>query len=423
MSRTKTADKISNLSFSAVELNSSTAGNIQLPQLSENYSVKRAAIASMFMLSGVLFASWASRIPEAQLQLGLSNQSLGFALLGSAIGALLVMPAAGWLTTIIGSTLLTRISAIGLALLLPVIGIAGSFWQLTMILFLFGAVGNSLNIAINTQASLLEQRIKRPIMASFHGLFSFGGMLGAVTGAVMAFSTVNLLTHFILISIIMIVLSLIAAPALLPHSDVGSGGPIDEVDKNSSKVSGKSYFLLFLLGLIGFCGMFGEGAVADWSAVYLKQELGTSEGLAAAGFAIYSLTMAAGRLSGDLLRAKLGNTRLLQGGALLAALSLFTALICNSLTLSLIAFAGVGFGFSTIVPIIYSTAGKTRNIPSGIALSIVSTIGYFGFLFGPPIIGFVAEHINLRTALGLIPLLSIFIVMISLLFRKKLILN
>jgi len=392
-------------------LNKSDKGITSVFRNSQSFFKARAAILMLFALCGLVFASWASRIPETQIELSLSYQRLGFALLGSAAGSLVALPFAGWLTTFMGSGRLTGISAFGLSILLSAIALADNFWKLTVTLFFFGVLYNCLTIAVNTQAALFEQKAKKPAMSSFHSFFSFGGMSGAIIGALMAQSKVDRLTHFLLITVSMIILTVISVPFLLQKNkslEVTSYFP-----KRTIFNYKEAYLLLVVLGLIGFCGIFGEGAMADWSAVYLKQVLGTSEGLAASGYAVYSLTMAIGRLSGDILRTRIGDIRLLQVGAGLASISFAVSLISESAFISLLAFAGVGFGYSTIVPIIFSIAGKVPNISSGVAISIVTTIGYLGILSAPPLIGFLAQLFGLRGALIIIPILSFLIILIS----------
>jgi len=230
-------------------------------------------------------------------------------------------------------------------------------------------------------------------MSSFHALWSTGGLTGAVVGGLLTEQGLRPLTHFTLVAFLLAGATLVIFPFLETEAKPdGAQSPVFSWPKRG----------ILILGVIALCVMTGEGAMADWSAVYLRNTLGTKESLATAGYAVFSVAMAVGRLLGDRLTERLGAVNLVRSGGTLAALGLATALVCGYAPVALVGFACVGLGFAAIVPILFSAAGHTPGIAPGIALASVTTLGYLGFLIGPPLIGFAAELTGLRWALGLI---------------------
>ena len=357
----------------------------------------RRAVSVLFFLNGVIYANWVSRIPAIQIDRKLSHGELGLALLGIALGALIAMPAAGAWIARVGSARVTRITTAFFCLLMPGLALAPNLWLFGAALLAFGAAHGALDVAMNAQAVVVEKRYPQPIMSSFHALFSTGGLVGALMGGAIAAQGIKPIPHFIAVSAAMAVVAAILLPYLLSGGE--STGRAASASKPKFTLPPRS---LLALGAIGFCVLMGEGAMADWTGVYLRQTLSSSEGLAALGYATFSVAMAAGRFVGDWLTAKLGPVRLVRTSGLVAAAGLSLSLFSTNPMLALLGFIGVGAGFATVVPIIFSAAGRSTQVPSAVALSAVTSMGYFGFLAGPPIIGFVAEGIGLRGALGLI---------------------
>lgn len=354
----------------------------------------------MFLLSGALFANWVSRIPAVQQRLELGEAELGLALLGSAVGALIAMPLAGAVAARVGSHRVTKYAALAYCAVLPLLAVAPDLTTLALSLMMVGAAGGALNVAMNTQAVAVEKLYRRPIMSSFHAVFSLGGMIGAISGASVAALELSPLLHFTGIAALFAALALAASMWLLP----------DKIAAEAPPLFAKPTKDLLALGVIALCVMLGEGAMADWSAVYLKGTLGAGAGVAAAGYAAFSLAMASGRMAGDRLIQLLGPRTILAAGGLLAAFGLGSALLLAQLIPTFVGLACVGLGFSTIVPVVFSAAGRARGTaPAGVALAAVTTTGYFGFLIGPPLIGFAAELLSLRVALWLVVILSVLI--------------
>lgn len=357
----------------------------------------RAAVAAMFLINGFAFATWASRIPLIQQHLQLSAGELGTALLGTPIGSLLSLPLAGWLTARFGSKYVTIIAAFISCCILPLIALAPSALALAAVLFLFGSAGDILNIGMNAQAVSVENHWGKPIMSSFHGLYSAGGMLGAAFGGVMAEAGFMPLQHFTIGGIMGMLLLLIFFRWLLPNDS-----PADK----SKPLFAKPDAVLWWLGLIAFFCMLGEGAMADWSSVFLAEVSGTTAGLSTLGYTAFTMAMMSGRFLGDRLAQQLGQVRLIRLSGLLAGSGMSLALLAATPFWVVVGFGMVGLGLATVVPMVYGAAGRSQTMPAGVAIAAVSTVGYTGFLIGPPVIGWVADFFNLRTALIIVAVLA-----------------
>ena len=371
----------------------------------------RLAVLAVFSLNGFAFASWVVRIPAVKEKLSLSEGLLGLALLGVAIGALTAMTAVGWLITRFGSRPVVGTTALLFCLTLPLPALMPNLPLLVAALFLFGASGGALDVSMNSQAVAVEKDYGRPIMSSFHAAFSFGGLAGAASGGFIAFLGVGVVFHLLGIAALSAAVASLAYRFLLPASvDMGEPGA-PAFARPTKALAG--------LGIIAFCVLLGEGAMADWSAVYLKGTLGTGAGFAAAGYAAFSLAMASGRLFGDRFAERLGPARLVRFGGVLAAVGLGSSLAAAQPEIALIGFASAGVGFSIVFPTALSAAGRTGGLAPGPALAAVSSAGYFGFLIGPPIIGFAAEIVGLGSALYIVVILSVAIALLAGAVRSK----
>lgn len=358
----------------------------------------RLAVTGFFFVAGAGLGSWFPRIPEIQRKLDLSDGTLGLALLGTAVGALLAMPTTGWWIARWGSRPVTTVAALALCLALPLPPLAPSLPLLILALAAVGAANGVLDVAMNAQAVAVEKRYRRPIMTTFHGVFSLGGLAGAAVAGLIAGWDVSPAPHLLGVALVAGVVVAMAAPRLLPAGiDAGAGGPAFARPTRS----------LIGLGIVAFCVLLGEGAVADWSAVYLENSLDASSRFAAAGYGAFSLAMAAGRLTGDRLTAKLGPVAIVRYGGAVTALGLGTALAAGQTWAGLFGFACVGAGLASAFPVLLSAAGRARDVTPGAAIAAVATVGYTGFLAGPPLIGFAAELVGLRAALGIVVLLGL----------------
>jgi predicted MFS family arabinose efflux permease len=369
----------------------------------------RFAVCLLFFLNGTLFATWASRVAALKADHHLSNGALGLALLAMSMGAVIAMPLSGKLIVRYGSAAVCQAGALIYCLMLPVAMLAPGQGLLAATLFLFGAGHAALDVAMNAQAVVVEKRYREPIMSSFHALWSIGGLTGAALGGLLASQNVSPFMHFGVMSILFFLGTSVVWTHLLDDRET----PVKVVaDKPASKFM-FSHPRILALGLVALCVMIGEGAMADWSAVYLRNNVGTKESIAAAGYAFFSVAMAIGRLLGDRLTTRFGPVKMVRTGGLLAAVGLAMALLIGQTLPVLIGFACVGFGYATIVPIVFTAAGNISGLSSGAVLASVTTTGYLGFLIGPPLIGFTAEGIGLSHALGLIVLTSLLVAALS----------
>lgn len=358
----------------------------------------RFAVALLFFLNGATLATWATRIPFVQARLALRPAELGVALLGTAVGALVAMNLSGYLSARFGSRSVTIIASLCLSLMLVLLAFATTLPLLITILVLFGASNGSMDVAMNTQGVAVERQYGRPILNSFHACFSLGGLVGSLIGALVASHNLALFPQFLGIALFCIILTLSVARFLLPAETEAQGTTVAFARPTRA---------ILILGLVAFCVVLGEGAMADWSAIYLNGTLRTGAGLAAIGYAAFSVVMALGRGVGDQLTALLGSRTLMQLGGLLAAIGLTLALVVLWLPIALLGFGLVGAGFSVVFPLTLSAAGRTSKQAAGTAIAAVATCGYAGFLVGPPVIGFVADALSLRIALGFVVLLSL----------------
>ena len=364
----------------------------------------RLAVSAYFFLAGLCFSSWTSRIPDIQQKLHLDNASLGGVLLGLPIGLMTSLPLAGWLVARFGSRPIAIFAALLYAGTLPTLGLVSTPWQLVACLFCFGMFGNGLNISINTQAIGTEALYGRTIMASYHGLWSLAGFSGASIGnAFISFGWLPWQHFLIITALAYIIVVAISKQLITRDTNTDENRPIFAWPDRS----------LINLGIIAFCSMICEGAMFDWSNVYFKQVIIPPKALAGIGLTAFMFTMASGRFLGDWLATKWGMRRMLRFSGILTTTGLLLAILLPWLLPALAGFLFVGAGVSSVVPLVYSAAGRSRVLSPGVALAAVSTIGYLGFLFGPPFIGFIAQASSLRVSLGLIAILGSIIALFS----------
>jgi MFS family permease len=392
------------------------------------------AVATLFFVNGALFAGWVTRVPDVRDRIGAGEAELGLALLGVAVGALLTMPVAGWACARWGSRWVAVAGGLAGCTSMPLPALAQDVPQLGIALFLIGATFGALDVAMNVEAITVERLYERPIMPSFHGWFSTGGLAGALAGGGLASASVGALPHLAGATAAGAVAVAWSAGHLLPTpakpsqpartdeatdavAAAGRPQPAARADEatdavaaagrpRSSRRRARVSPLLLVCGLIAFCAAVGEGAMADWSALYLTDSLDASAGLAAMGYAAFAGAMAVGRFAGERAIRALGSAGTLQLGCGAAALALTAGLAAGEAPVAIAAFAVAGLGVACVFPVVLSTAGDADPDSSGPAVALVSTIGYTGFLAGPPFIGFVAERTTLALGLGVVALLA-----------------
>ncbi len=358
----------------------------------------RIAVALVYFCMGICFASWASRIPDIKSSLHLNDGMLGSILFALPVGQFLMMPFSGRLVTRFGSRRIILFALPLYTICLSNIGLVKEGWQLAIALFLFGLAGNLCNISINTQGVSTERLYERPIMASFHGGWSLAGFTGALIGLLMINLKVAPYWHFIIVILIVWIILWINHPFLVTGK---SGGNMDEPKR---KFFTRPDHVLLQLGIIGFCSMASEGAMFDWSGVYFKDVVKAPSSLVILGYTSFMIMMATGRFVADYVITKIGRKRLLQICGIMISVGLFTSVLFPYLITCTISFMLVGLGVSSIVPTVYSAAGRHNKVPTGIALATVSSVSFLGFLMGPPLIGNISQIAGLRYSFAVIGL-------------------
>ncbi|MEV8455923.1 MFS transporter [Streptomyces sp. NPDC052095] len=361
----------------------------------------RTALTLFFALDGFLFAGWVVRIPAIKQQTGASAATLGLALLGVSAGAVVTMMFTGRLCRRFGSHPVTVACGVLLPLAIALPAQTRSALSLGLVLLFFGAAYGGMNVAMNSAAVDLVAALRRPVMPGFHAAFSLGGMVGAGLGGLVA-GGLSPATHLLALTVVGLLVTAVAGPVLLSRpapppvaGATGSGAP---------GMSGRTRRLVLLFGVIALCTAYGEGALADWGALHLEQDLHAHPGVAAAGYSLFALAMTAGRLSGTALLERLGQTRTLVMGGSTAAAGMLLGALAPSTWAVLLGFAVTGIGLANIFPVAVGRAGALAG-PGGVAAA--STLGYGGMLLGPPAIGFLAEWSSLPVALTTVAVLAV----------------
>lgn len=401
------------------------------PSARHDLAIIRRATTAFFAIDGFIFASWAVRIPAIKAQTAASPAALGLALLGASAGAVATMTMSGTLCRRFGSERITVAGGVLLsaALLLP--PLARSALALGLGLVVFGIGYGGLNVAMNSLAVDVVAALRRPVMPSFHAAWSFGGLAGASVGGLLA-PHLSPLRHLALATLLGLAVTAICGRTLLTHpmpaprdgdegddslapvasramsaASGGSAGSAESAVSAGSAASAASagvWPVVLLFGLIALCSAYGEGAIGDWGALHLRQDLGAGAGLAAAGYAAFALAEACGRLAGSRLLESLGQTRVLVFGGLTACAGMLAAALAPVLPLALAGFALTGLGVANMFPAAMTRAGLLAG-PNGVALA--STLGYTGFLLGPPAIGFLASSAGLGAGLTTVSALAL----------------
>ena len=361
-------------------------------QYKSTVNQSRLAVLGMFFINGALMATWISRIPQIQDKLDLSEGQLGIVLLGLSAGVLTALSVAGGLVARYGSRRVTVTAAFVLALLLIWLPWMPNSVALWLNLFVFGMALSTMDVAMNAQAVEVEARAERPLMTTFHASWSVGGFVSAAIGAAMASMSVEPQPHFVFGAVLFGSLIFIFRRHLLFNVASEEADEQEQVFRLPPRI-------LWPLGIVAFAGAIGEGAIADWSGVYLSDVVQTDDATAALGFTVFSIMMTMGRLFGDRLAARFSPARLVQLGGLVATAGLLLAIFLPTPATTLLGFAAVGLGVSTVVPLAFSAAGRIPGISASVGIASVATIGYAGFLAGPPVIGLIAEATSLQLAL------------------------
>jgi len=345
----------------------------------------------IFLTVGISTSSWAPMIPFAKTQLQLDDAGLGLILLAMGAGGIVGMPLTAYFIHRFTSRTVVLVSGLLMCISLPTLILASTPLLLAVSLFVFGMVVGMMDVSTNAQAVVIEERMRRSLMSGFHGLFSIGGLIGSAGVSILLALGVPVPVCSICVAVAIAVIVCWQSSYLLRCAEEG-----DQGDHHFVWPRGAVLFI----GLLCFISFLAEGAMLDWSAVFLKFSRGYEDGIAGFGYSVFSVSMAVGRMSGDKINGYFGPVRMLQLGGLVAGLGYLLAVILPWGAMGFVGFVMVGLGAANIVPVLFSIAGRLPNISPRIALSAITTLGFSGLLLGPALIGFVAEASTLPIALG-----------------------
>lgn len=364
----------------------------------------QAAVTLVFVAHGLLFASWTAHISHIKSALGLTDGTLGFALLGPPVGSVCAMVAAAYLLPRWGSRRIVRIALVGYCAAGPFVGLSGNLPALMGALFMWGAFQGSLDVAMNTQAIAVERASGRSLMSGLHGSWSIGSFAGAGIGALAVGAGLTLTPQLLVLGTLALLAAGLLTTRMLPDADKSRDA--DEPQASASRWSGG----MVLLGAIAFASMLCEGAAADWASVYLSGPLHTRGAIPGLGYATFGLAMLTVRLSGNRLLTRYRPDRLLPTLATVATVGFGLALLVAQPVAALVGFACLGIGLASVVPAVFSAAGRIPGLHPGTAVATASACGWAGFVCGPALIGHLASLTSLPAALALLPVLAGFIV-------------
>lgn len=363
------------------------------------------AVTAMFALNGALYGIWAARIPAMAQRHGLDKGDLGWLLLLLAAGAITAFPLAGRFADRYGAAPITLRIAVAYTGALCLTALAPNTATLAFALFLFGAAHGAMDVAMNTWAGEAERYIGRPVMSSFHAMFSLGAGLGAASGFVAEQQGIGIPVHFIVVGVLVTIVCMAVANinwTSVKQTNVGDT-PLFPMPKGP----------LVAVGFIAFCSSMGEGAMVDWSALLLIETASVTPAKAALGYTVFSVTMVVVRLMGDQATRAFGPTPTARFAGVIATAGAVCAVLSSSYGLTLAGFALMGVGYAVIMPLAFSRAAADPFLPPGTAIASVSTLGYGGLLLGPPLIGFVADATSLRTGFAILAVLAALIIVLA----------
>jgi fucose permease len=367
---------------------------------------KRLVTIAFFIISGIVTASWASRIPDMQQRLGLNNAAWGSVLFAAPAGLFCGLQVASWLIGRIGVQKTMISSSVASTALLVLAGFCSFRFQLMTILFLLGFSRTILNISANTRSVEVQRLYDKPIISTFHGLWSLSCFASAALGTLMIINNIEPAQHFLIVGIIIIALVTLFRknPDPTPHQVPEKRPFFVKPDRD-----------LALLGCIAFCGMISENCMFDWSVNYFEKVVKTNKDAVTTGYTCFILSMTSGRLIGDRIVGRYGPVRVLQINGVLIAAGFLIAVFLPYLVTAALGLILIGLGMSIVVPVVYSLAAKNKHLSPSYAISAVTMIGYLGFLTGPILIGSVSDWIGMRWAFAAI---SVFGLLISVLAFK-----
>lgn len=381
------------------------ADSARKTDIRQGYMTKnRLAVSLLFLMNGFVTGSWAPKIPEFKDRLGIGEGMLGLLILVFGVGSLVLMPIAGAFIARLGSEKVSKVTAIILSPLLLLLTLVPNVWTAAIGMFLLGGFVGAMDVAMNANAVGVEKSMRRAIMSSCHAYWSLGGLIGAGTGGFLM-ARIGVLPHAVAVTLLCVAILAIAWPMILADK------PHPAAAKERLRLPMTP--LPWLIGIMALFSMVPEGAVLDWGALFLRNELGASTELSGFGFAAFSATMATMRFAGDHVRDLLGAKRTLRICTMTALFGLVLAGLAPNAVLAILGFAVAGIGISNMVPIAFSAAGNMPGLQPGIGLAVATTMGYSGMLFAPSLIGFVAEHSGFAVIFTFIPALFVIVLLLS----------
>jgi MFS family permease len=395
---------------SGMQIDAAFAGTAEDGIARRNTRAFRGVMAA-FLVHGLVVSTWVSRIAGMKGALHLGDGTLGLSLLGAAIGSVTAIPISGALVTRYGSRRIALGTAAGFCLSLVPLALTHNLAMLVPALVFYGMMAGANDVAMNALAVGTERMLGTPTISRFHAMFSLGGILGASLGAAAAARGVSLTAQLLAgAAVTLIIVAVVSRLVVETRSET-----------THAHAPGLRRIPLALVALsaIGFCIFLSEGAIADWTAVYLKQVLHAGPGMAPVGYAVFSATMALFRFIGDAITLRIGRAWTIRAGGSIAALGLALVVAAHTPYAALAGFAMAGAGFSSIIPLVFAAGGRIPGIGEGAGVATVSGLGYLGFLVGPPAIGFISEASSLRAGMGLLVALSVLaVVMVGVVQRQ-----
>jgi fucose permease len=365
----------------------------------------RWATNLLFLLNGLAFATWGVHVPTFKLQHGLDESALALAMLAAGVGALMAMLVAGAVVGRFGARAVCAAAGMLTAAAIACVLRLPDYLSAVMCLFAFGVSNSLFDVAMNAHAAEVEAAYGQPVMSSCHGFFSLGGLAGAGIASPLALYGVSAATHTLGVGIVIALLAVGAVAAMLPDRAQVAG------EASHSLV--RPYGAIVLLGAMAALGLVVEGAMYDWSVLYLRDALESPQALAALAYAGFSMAMAIGRFAGDRLRAKLGTAMLLRASGALAAAAMAAVLLIGHPAAALAGFVVVGLGVANVVPVLFACASRIKGVAPAQGIAGVAGLGYVGLLAGPPMIGAAAKVTTLPTALYLVVLFAVFLAVMA----------
>lgn len=348
------------------------------------------AVRAQFFVAGALFATWGVHVPSVKSHYGLGERSLAIAMLASGVGSVIALLQAGRLYAHLTPRHVMPVLALVCTVAIGSLLAPAHYGWLLALMLAYGAAAALFDVGMNDEASAIERLAQRPMMSGFHGMFSLGGMAGAGVWSLLASAGVTPMQHLVGAALALGMLAIVASTCMLRAVREGHpGGSSLSIPRGP----------LLLLGLLAGIGLVGEGAMYDWSVLYLRQELAAPPRIASLGYASFSAAMAAGRFAGDWVRAHVASATLLRWSGVVAAIGMALALAVPQPWAALAGFAFVGLGFANVVPILFSAAGQVPGVAPAHGIAAVSSVGYFGMMIGPPVIGFIAQARSLTQGL------------------------